>query len=78
VRSAGTQRTPKNAPERLALSPTEAADALSMSRDSFDRYVRDDLRLVRVGRKVLVPRGELESWLERNASRPLVEDLNLR
>jgi excisionase family DNA binding protein len=59
--------------ERLALPPAEAAAMLSMSRDSFDRYVRDELRLVRVGRKVLVPVSELTRWLERNAARTLGE-----
>lgn len=56
---------------RLALSPDEAAAALSMSRDSFDRYVRDELRLVRRGRKILVPISELENWLQRSAARTL-------
>ncbi|HEY8791317.1 MAG TPA: helix-turn-helix domain-containing protein [Gaiellaceae bacterium] len=56
---------------RLALTPEEAAAALSMSRDTFDRYVRDELRLVRVGRKVLVPVRELERWLDRSAARTM-------
>ena len=59
--------------DRLALPPAEAAAMLSMSRDSFDRYVRDELRLVRVGRKVLVPISELTRWLELNAARTLRE-----
>jgi excisionase family DNA binding protein len=50
------------------LTPVEAADALGLSRDSFDRYVRDELRLVRRGRLVLVPVRELERWIERNAA----------
>jgi excisionase family DNA binding protein len=53
---------------RVALTPVEAADALGLSRDSFDRYVRDELRLVRRGRLVLVPVRELERWIERNAA----------
>jgi excisionase family DNA binding protein len=56
------------APPRMALTPDEAADALGLSRDSFDRYVRDELRLVRRGRLVLVPVRELERWVERNAA----------
>jgi excisionase family DNA binding protein len=56
---------------RLALTPEEAAATLSMSRDTFDRYVRDELRLIRVGRKVLVPVRELERWLDRSAARTL-------
>lgn len=58
----------------LALTPEEAAVALSMSRDTFDRYVRDELRLVRVGRKVLVPVRELERWLDRSAARTLGDE----
>lgn len=62
----------------LAVPPDEAAAALSMSRDSFDRYVRDEVRLVRVGRKVLVPVRELERWLEKNAAVPMVDELRRR
>jgi excisionase family DNA binding protein len=53
---------------RLALTPDEAARALSMSRDSFDRHVRHELRLVRRGRLVLIPVRELERWVERSAA----------
>jgi excisionase family DNA binding protein len=56
---------------RLALSVEEAAEALSISRDTFDREVRDELRLVRVGRRLLVPVSELERYLERHAHRVL-------
>lgn len=59
---------------RLALSPADAAAALAMSRDSFDRYVRDEVRLVRRGRLVLVPVVELERWLERSAAVTLEVD----
>jgi excisionase family DNA binding protein len=52
----------------LAVPPEQAAVLLSMSRDHFDRYVRDEMRLIRVGRKVLVPVKELERWIERNAT----------
>lgn len=53
---------------RLALSIDEAADALSVSRDFFDQHIRHELRLVRRGRKILVPVQELERWLEQNAA----------
>ena len=52
---------------RLARSPVEAAEALGMSRDSFDRYVCDEIRLVRVGQRVVVPVAELERYLNRHA-----------
>lgn len=53
---------------RLALSLDEAAEALSVSRDFFDEHVRDELRVIRRGRRRLVPVRELERWLERNAA----------
>jgi excisionase family DNA binding protein len=46
----------------------EAAEALSVSRDFLDQHIRHELRVVRRGRKVLVPVRELERWLERNAA----------
>ena len=64
-----TQR--ETAPRRLALSPEEAAKALGISRDTLDRYVRPELRLVRLGRLVLIPITELERWLDRSAARTL-------
>lgn len=52
---------------RLALTRAEAATALGMSLDSFERHVQPDLRLVRRGKLRVVPVSELERWLERNA-----------
>jgi excisionase family DNA binding protein len=52
---------------RLTLTPQEAADVLGMSRDFFDQHVRDDLRVVRKGRLVLVPWAELERWVDENS-----------
>jgi predicted DNA-binding transcriptional regulator AlpA len=56
------------APPRLALTVEEAAAAIGMSRDSFDRHVKPDLRLIRRGRLVLVPVHELEAWCARAAA----------
>jgi excisionase family DNA binding protein len=56
---------------RIALSPDEAAAALGVSRDFFDEHVLPELRVVRRGRKVLVPIVELERWLAENAARTL-------
>lgn len=61
---------------QLALSVEEAAASLSLSRDSFERYVMPELRLVRVGRRLLVPRRELERWVEQNAAIALVAELS--
>ena len=54
---------------RQALSPVEAAEALGISRDTLDRYVLPHLRVVRVGRRVLIPVRELERWVEESAAR---------
>ncbi len=56
---------------RLALSRTEAAESIGVSVDTFDRYVVDGLRVVRLGRKVLVPISELETYLDEHAERIL-------
>lgn len=55
----------------IALSKTEAAAALSMSVDSFERYVQSDVRCIRRGRLRLFPRVELERWANENAERTL-------
>ncbi len=53
---------------RLALSPDEAAQSLGVSRDYFDAHIAPDLRIVRRGRRKLVPIAELERWLDRAAA----------
>lgn len=53
---------------RMALSPVEAAAAFGCSRDFFDEHILPSLRVVRAGRKVMVPIAELEKWLDRNAA----------
>ena len=66
---------PSKAVPRIALTRAEAAEALGMSLDSFERHAQPELRLVRRGRLRLVPVRELERWLDRNAERPLAEEL---
>jgi excisionase family DNA binding protein len=53
---------------RLALELAEAAAALGVSTKFFNEHVRHELRLVRRGRRVLVPVRELERWLEESAA----------
>lgn len=53
---------------RLALSKSEAADALGLSPDAFEQHVMPGLRVVRAGRRLIVPVVELERWLDRNAA----------
>jgi excisionase family DNA binding protein len=59
---------------RLALSPDECARALGVSRDFFDEHVMPELRIVRRGRRRLVPVRELERWLSAEAALPLRDD----
>ncbi len=52
---------------RIALTPAEAAAAIGVGPDFFDANVAPELRLVRRGRKRLVPVSELERWTAENA-----------
>jgi hypothetical protein len=42
-----------------------------VSVDFFDTHVARELRIVRRGRRRLIPLRELERWLESNAARAL-------
>lgn len=52
---------------RLGLTRREAATALGMSLNSFERHVQPSIRLVRSGKLRIVPVGEIERWLKDNA-----------
>ena len=54
---------------RIALTPSEAAAAIGVGPDFFDAQVAPELRLIRRGRKRLVPITELERWTAENAER---------
>jgi excisionase family DNA binding protein len=56
---------------RLALSKVEAADALGVSVDFLEEHVMHELRVVRKGRRRLIPVKELERWMDEQATRPL-------
>ncbi|MFN8164503.1 MAG: hypothetical protein U0R26_11900 [Solirubrobacterales bacterium] len=60
---------------RIALTPPEAAAALGCGETYFTEQVRPELRLIRRGRKVLVPVAELERWVQANAGRPIAEQI---
>ena len=53
---------------RLALTKAEAATALGVSVDFLEAHLLHELRVVRRGRKVLIPVHELERWLQENAA----------
>jgi excisionase family DNA binding protein len=56
---------------RLALSKAEAAQALGISVDFLEDHVLAELRVVRIGRRRLIPVAELERWLAERTERPL-------
>lgn len=62
-------RTQAKPGPRLALSPDEAAGLLGVSRDYFDEHILPELRIIRRGRRILIPLAELDRWLDRAAAR---------
>ncbi len=56
---------------RLALSKSEAALALGVSVDFLEDHILAELRLVRAGRRVLIPVVELERWLAEHSERAI-------
>ena len=55
----------------IALAKPDAASALGMSVDSFERYVMAHVRCIRRGRMRLFPVEELRRWADENAERLL-------
>jgi excisionase family DNA binding protein len=53
----------------LALRPDEAAAAIGVGKTTFYEQVLPELRVVYLGRSRLIPVGEVERWLERQAGR---------
>jgi excisionase family DNA binding protein len=49
---------------RVTLTKDEAAVALGVSLDHFERHVMTSLRLIRCGRRVLIRVAELERWAQ--------------
>jgi excisionase family DNA binding protein len=56
---------------RLALTKAEAARALGVSVDFFEEHVMHELRIVRRGRRRLIPLSELDRWLDESAERTI-------
>ena len=63
--------TKDDATPRLAFSRLEAAASLGVSLDFFDEHISHELRIVRRGRRKLIPVREIERWLAAEAARPL-------
>lgn len=63
---------------RLALSVSEACDALGCSWDFFAEHVAPELRVVRRGRRKLIAVAELARWLDENAESALPHAIRTR
>jgi excisionase family DNA binding protein len=55
----------------IAYTVSEACAALGVSWDYWREHVEPGVRVVRRGRRKLVPVSELAAWLDRNAERAL-------
>ena len=55
----------------IALSKPEAAAALCVSVDSFERHIQPDLKVIRKGRLRLFAVTELERWATEAGERTL-------
>jgi hypothetical protein len=55
----------------MGLTVQDAAAALSLGYDIFHRDVEPQLKIVRLGRRKIVPVAELQRWLDENAERTL-------
>lgn len=71
--TARADSSPQRAVPRLALSKTEAADAFGVSVDFLEQHVLHELKIVRRGRRRLIPLSELQRWIDLNAQRTLGE-----
>lgn len=60
---------------RIALTPPEAAAALGCGETFFNSEVAPELKVIRRGRKRLIPISELQRWAAENADRPVLEDV---
>jgi hypothetical protein len=50
--------------EPIAVNREQAAQALAVSLDHFDRHIRPGLRSIKCGQRVLYPVAELRRWAD--------------
>jgi excisionase family DNA binding protein len=65
--STDTSTAQKQSAPTLALSVEQACEALGVSWDTWRAHIEPDVRLVRLGRRKLIPVSELHAWLDRHA-----------
>jgi excisionase family DNA binding protein len=61
---------------RIALTPAEAAASIGVGPDFFEANIAPELRLIRRGRKRLIPVTELERWVAENAVAAVVDEID--
>ena len=66
-RTAATLTAQNRSAPTLALSVEQACEALGVSWDTWRAHIEPDVRLVRLGRRKLIPVSELHAWLDRHA-----------
>ncbi len=59
--------TTKPTTPALALSVEQACAALGVSWDTWKAQIEPEVRIVRLGRRKLVPVAALEQWLDQHA-----------
>lgn len=62
-----TEAKPVDLRTRVTLSKQEAAAALGVSVTFFEDEIAHELKMIRRGRRRLVPVSELERWADKNA-----------
>jgi hypothetical protein len=60
----------------VALTKPQAAAALGVSVDSFERHIMPDLKVIRRGRLRLFAVAELEAWAVSNGERTLPAEVS--
>ncbi len=55
----------------LALSVMQACASLGVSWDTWREHIEPEVRIVRIGRRKLIPVRELERWLDEHAETTL-------
>lgn len=61
--------------EPILVSKQLAARLLAISVDTLEREVMPDIRVVRIGRRVLFAVADLGAWVEAHSAVPLVSEL---
>jgi hypothetical protein len=71
VSSKSTGASSGTVPRITLRCPAEAATALGISDETFNTYVRPELRTIKLGRWEYVSIKELEKWADSHAARVL-------